>query len=501
MLQLGSGDGATLARAQARLVDESLEAAALCALIKGARVDAASVPPETFTHEVSRAVFSAIQTTAQRLKRTVVDVPLVRAELLQRSASAECIEFLELLPSLDGEPARLDAYLQVLTDLTIRRAALKTLGDAVGAIIDRSRPYHSTVSGLTATLSKNVSAGGEGLGGDMGRTLMTSILSTIETAEASGAQQQAFLGIPIPGFMGGSDGLRGFPCRPKASAIGVIAARSGNGKTALLATLLHHWMCDLGMKVGLVGLEDGVEWLIDRWASRDLGLDWGAIRGEVPREDFIFPDGGQMKWAAREWWQPHPKSGELCMGLADVVECYTSALDQRLMQYSGVNITSPHLVALVRKWIAAGAKAVVVDHGLKVDYAPGQNERMDLAIKRGLESLNEVTMDTGVPIVLAWHLNRKNDDDTPPTMSDIKESGYLDSVAALVLGAWRQGGTGRTLCNVIKSRKSGGIGRVAELYWSGRSGMFQLDKCEAVDLGAEARAARANKQNKRNEDF
>lgn len=482
-----------------RIRDENMERSSLAAVLRGALVEELAVPAEAYAHPEHRLIFECIGSAAKRYGVQMVDIAALRSELALRGASQETIQYAELLPLQDAEPRALGTYLTGLRDWYHRRKAVLATRDAMLALLNPSvalgPTLAKTVRDLSAlTISKE---GVEGRGGDDVRSLIQDILEAIEAREATGQEVRSFLPTPFPGLSGADpDGtfrqdvrnaMRGFPCRKGASALGVIAARSGTGKTALLATLLHHWICTLGLRAGLVGLEDGTRWLIERWAARDLRIEWGSIGTQAPREqDVAYPRDTP--------WIPSEIHGGQTIDLATLLNYYETVLDERLQRYSGATIASPQLASMVRRWIENGAQVVVVDHGLRVDYSPGQNERMDLAIKRGLSALTQITIETGVPIILAWHLNRRGEETAAPGMSDIKESGYLDSEAALILGAWRQGATGRTLLNVIKSRKSGGIGQVIELAWAGQSGMFTPAECVPVDLAAEAAAARTAKK-------
>lgn len=476
-----------------RVRDENMERASLAAFLRGAAADEATLPPEAYAHPDHRLIYECLQSAAKRYGAKAVDVVAVRSELVLRGASREVIEYAELLPLQDADPKALHTYLTSVRELHTRRSAMQLMASAVYELAKPGASYAAVSAKVVRALSAQVIQGVEGRGGDDVRSLIDDIVRVIEERESGAPETHAYLPTPFPGLSGVDahgnhllevrNPMRGFPCRKGASALGVIAARSGTGKTALLATLLHYWICVRGLKAGLVGLEDGTRWLIERWAARDLRLDWGSIGTQPPREqDVAYP--AQSPWIPEAVHQNRP------VDIATLLNFYEEVLDQRMRRYSGATIASPQLAAMVRRWIEDGAQVVVVDHGLRVDYSPGQNERMDLAIKRGISTLTQITIETGVPIILAWHLNRCGEDAAAPTMNDIKESGYLDSEAALILGAWRQGATGRTLLNVIKSRKSGGIGQVVELAWAGESGMFNTEQCGPVDLAAENAATR-----------
>lgn len=464
--------------------DENLERASLTCFMRGVRLDEVDLPPDAYANPAHRQIYVAAQQAAKRLR--VVDVAAVRAVLSREGAPPEVVELAEFIAAGDAKPEHIHGYTEGLLECHGKRTNIRAMEDGIRQMRDARTRRDVVAAEVAAVLASTQNDGAEGPGGDDVRSLRADIQEAREAkADPKKPRRRAFIATPFAGFNDKHDPMRGFPCRKGASAIGVIAARSGTGKTGAIATLLHFWICVLQMKTGLVGLEDGTRWLIERWAARDFGLDWGdVVEQAATGEHFVMPF--QVPWLPVEWSSGSTAGGEPCFTLDDVLDGYERLLDLNLVRYRGANIASAKLLALSRKWITReGVQAIMVDHGLRVDYSPGKNERLDLAIMKGIQGLTGITVETGVPIVLAWHLNRKGEEDAPPSMSDIKESGYLDADAALVLAAYRQPSTGRTLLTVLKSRKSGGLNRIVELVWAGRSGMFSPDQCGVVDLQAE----------------
>lgn len=475
--------------------DEGLERAYLTALLRGGHLDESPLPPEALTHPLHRLLYEAMGRAHERLKK--VDVATVRAVLTREGAAPEAVELVELLAAGDANPANLDGYTAGLLEYHAKRVSIRAMEGGIRAMKSPSARADVVASEVAAVLGSASLDGAEGRGGDDARSLKADVQEERQQRADDKVQQRSFLPLPFAGFNREATRMRGFPSRKKASCLGVIAARSGKGKTATVATLMHYWLCELGFVLGLVGLEDGTRWLVERWVARDFGLDWGNVVEEGAAGNlYVMPF--QVPWFPEDWAEPHPETGQACFSFDRVVECYEYLLDQRLRRYEGGSISSPRLVALARKWEREGVQGILVDHGLQVDYAVGADERLDLAIKRGVKALNGFTMETGCPVILAWHLNRKSDDDAPPAMDDVKESGYLDAYCATMFGIYYHAGSGRTLLNVPKSRKSGGIGGILELVWAGRSGMFYPSQCEAVDLRAEAKKAREAAKAERN---
>jgi hypothetical protein len=244
-------------------------------------------------------------------------------------------------------------------------------------------------------------------------------------------------------------------------------------------------------RVGLFGLEDGTRWLVERWVARDFGMPWGDVGTAFPEAPHIRHM--DAPWLPERFVDDRPRPNGTYfparISFFRALEAYESILDERLLRHASGGIAAPQLLAKCRRWIDDGAEALVIDHGLRVDYTPGRDERLDRAIGRNIDRLADLTVRTGVPVILAWHLNRSSDDGAPPAMGDLKESGYLDATASVIEGTWRvkgvEGAPDRTFSNVIKSRRSGGIGKVIEMAWAGESGMMAPELCREVDFARE----------------
>jgi len=265
--------------------------------------------------------------------------------------------------------------------------------------------------------------------------------------------------LPVPWDWMREAGVRGFP-----ASLSVVAGRSGIGKTATLSTCMAYWLQALPHHGGVIGLEDGTVWLDERWIARYCGLDYADVGTARLNE-----------WQAERYADFYSRVGPL--------------LHTKLRKYRKAGMTAAQLLARCKRWIDQGVRWIVIDHGLRVDYETDGRAREDRIIGKTMDALANLALNTRTHIIVAWHLNRANDDDAQPTLGDLKESGYLDAAARLIFGAWRKGD--RTLLTVVKATKVAPVGLTCQLEWAGRSGMFDPKLGRAVDFKAEAEAARA----------
>jgi replicative DNA helicase len=468
--------------------DEAIERTILACLLAGARVDDVAAPPEAFSVPAYRQVYEACLSALRRL--TAVDPATVRAELELAKAPQDVQELVDVLALAEHRPANLAVYVDGLLDFHARRVAIRRMEASIRELQNPKARVEVVAESTASVLAGLGSGREEAKGGEDVRAILADYNELRVAAEEKREARAAFLPTPFAGHGGGANPFRGFPAKKGVSCLGVIAARSGMGKTAMLATLLHLWLCRMKKRGGLVGLEDGTRWLSERWVARDFGMSWGDVGTVVPERRSVSV--ADCPWFPEEYAEaagPRDSYFTPRVTFFRALEAYERILDERMFRHAAGGISAPQLLAKCRRWIDDGAQFIVVDHGLQVDYAPGRDERLDFAIGRNIKRLMELTVATGVPIILAWHLNRTNGDDSAPAMGDLKESGYLDANAATILALWRSGrrtdGVPRTFSNIIKSRRSGGIGRVVEMAWAGESGMMDPEECREVDLAKE----------------
>jgi replicative DNA helicase len=468
--------------------DESVEVAVLACLLNGARVDDVPAPPEAFTTPARRQVYEACLAALRRLM--VVDVATVRSELELAKAPADTVEMVEALACATIRREHFPRYVDGLLDFYARRTAIRAMEAGIRDVCNPKARVDAVAGKVVGVLGSLGSGRDEAKGGEDVRAILSDYRDVMEATEAGRDPRPAFLPTPFAGHGEGRP-FRGFPSRQGVSCLGVIAARSGMGKTAAIATLLHFWICRMKKRAGLFGLEDGTRWLVERWVARDFGMPWGDVGSSLPEVGYV--QHRDAPWIPERFVDDKPGARETYfparVSFLRALEAYEHILDERLHRHASGGIAAPQLISKCQRWIDEGAEVIVVDHGLQVDYSPGRDERLDFAIGRNIRRLTQLTVDTGVPIILAWHLNRINGDDSAPAMGDLKESGYLDANASTIQGLWRAGD--RTFCNVIKSRRSGGIGKVIEMAWAGESGMVAPDKCIEVNLAAEHAAKKA----------
>lgn len=437
----------------AALVHQQAERAVLGCVLAGATVEETGpLPAECFGHRPNRLVWEAVLslpaghlvdhlTLAERMK--------ARGTLAEAGGPAYLMGLDQSVPLTQN----LQAYCATLREYAQRRALEAHALAVQSAARDFARaPVATAVEAAARFSTLDAQTVDESAEGDL-----MDILTDWDDIR-QGRAEEPYLQLPWEWLT--EAGLKGFP-----QNLSVVAGRSGIGKTSTLSTCMAHWLWNLPHVGGVFGLEDGTRWFPERWLAYRLGMDYSQVGASAER----FTPAQEI---AMEDFAPR---------LHDI-------LRDKLKRYKRPGITASELVARCRRWVSEGAKWIVIDHGLRVDYETG-NGREDRAIGRTVDALASLAYDKKVHIIAAWHLNRTNDDDSMPQRRDVKESGYLDAAARLILGAWRQqngpGGQPRTLLTVVKANKVAPEGLTGCLEWAGRSGMFEPRCGYVVDFQAE----------------
>ncbi|QSQ14076.1 hypothetical protein JY572_38140 [Myxococcus landrumensis] len=454
---------------QAEPRDEQTERAVLGCVLHGLHVnETGPLPLEAFAGQPERLTWASMVSLAAEGRAvdhiTVATRLKDRGELATVGGPAYLMRLDQVVPLA---ASNLPSYVARLRDLSARRAMLDEADKARARALDMSlspaRAAVESAQGFAAVrLERPLVRGGR------------AVLRLAQRWEdfASG-KTEPYLTLPY-------EALNEAPFRGFVPNLNVIAGRSGNFKTGLVTGCITHWVFRQRMCGGVFGLEDGVEWLTDRPTAQHMGIQYGDVG--ACRLGGNGPSAVAYNEERLQQWM-----GEM-----------HSAFEERLFIYdvtdTGVDVDTPSisfpdLLAEARRMIHHGARFIVIDHGLRIEYPRSHREqREDQAIGKAMDALANLGMRTNTPIIMLWHLNRSSDDESMPKRSDLKESGYLDAAARVILGLWRQSSrAGHQLVTVVKATK-GKEGATAALEIDGGAGLLRLRGGYPVDFEAERQA-------------
>lgn len=198
----------------------------------------------------------------------------------------------------------------------------------------------------------------------------------------------------------------------------VIGARTGVGKSALVAGLVRNWL-RAGLKVGVLCYEDDARDMASRIVACESGASLKEVRGDVTPSKHVQSEIGD----AYEWFQK--------------VEHLLEVDDARP---SG---SSTDVIASIRTMAARGCRAVILDNMTCVRLDGPEDRRHDLLVERALADIRSEAQALRIPAIVVGHLKRgqseADESRKPPKLSDFSNASAWENYARVAFGMWRDG--------------------------------------------------------------
>ena len=307
-------------------------------------------------------------------------------------------------------PRELVVDLLTNADLGAAPVRLRLLKDA-----SRLRSLVASVSGLLRTIQ------GDGIGYDAAREAAESMAKGLAPGASTLGPMDAdvipFLdkldsiqrGTRVPLLSTGNAALD-FHIGGLRQTLTIIGSLPGVGKSALLAAIAAN-LIQRGDKIGVFSLEDEREWLLRRVL---------AFAAKVP----LFVLGAR------------PMTSVQLSRVEDAGSGVHEALKNLIVE-DRQGMTTAEVVAGARRMIAAGCKAIFVDHLGEVRLE--RTDRHDLDIIDALQQLRGLAKTYRVPVVVLCHLRRREglDQFAVPKLTDFAFSSGVERMARVALGLFR----------------------------------------------------------------
>lgn len=344
--------------------------------------------------------------------------------------------FLEFLEGDAANPASLPIYAQTLKDLSLRRQVAKELKTSLAKVLNREMDAGQALAEVSGNLAR------------MTRTSrsfrpMGDVLTDLETDMAR-VQSGDEAGCIPTGISSLDKLIGGF----QRSVLNILAADTGVGKSAFLATVIDQ-IASNGYKVGVFSLEDEAKWLPYRMLAKKSGVDQFDLRYRKKSEE---------------------KMRNIDSGMTRLRQ-YADRIfvdDRPGLRPDEVVITARDLI------INYGCDVIVVDHLGELDLG-GFTERYDLKIALALSQLRDVAKMHNVPVVLATQvtIRKEVEKGSVPELRDIRNSREVANKARVVIGLGRKPGADVMQVGVLKSTNSGGAGQVVSVEFLGFAAMIE----------------------------
>lgn len=197
-----------------------------------------------------------------------------------------------------------------------------------------------------------------------------------------------------------------------------VGARTGVGKSAMAAGLVHNWVSG-GRKVGLLAYEDDAKDAEARIIALRAGVSVKHARGD------LLPNEWQRSQIAEalEWWSK--------------LEHHLEVDDARPSGSIG------DVLASMRTMAARGAEVLLLDNMKCVRLDQDSDRRHDLLVEAALRDIRDEAQALHLPVFVVGHLKRgqseADESHKPPKLSDFSSAQAWEDFSRVVLGMWRDG--------------------------------------------------------------
>lgn len=310
----------------------------------------------------------------------------------------------DLFTAIPGPDHALPGYASTLRALSVKRKALTLLREAQAELVKPGADVEAVVSATSGkwaalSLGQREDKTGEELAHE---------LSEEVHGLADGSRTRCILtGIDVWDQVFG-----GFEC----GHITVVCSQPSVGKGKFFATVVDN-LSHVGVRPGILSLEDGGTWLPRRQAARGASIP-----------NFVLAKKRLGETQLRRF-------DEALSTLASQGGLNYRVNDKRML-------TPAQILAQARDWVVNhGVKVILLDHLGKVDWNAGKFHRHDLAIADGLGHFSKFAHDYNVPFVIAAHTKRpeglgKGEDPrcVRPGLSDLALAASIERDARNIAG-------------------------------------------------------------------
>ncbi len=357
--------------------------------------------PEDFFAERNRVIYDAM--LGVQAAGEPIDMRTLQAQLEQRK-QLEKIGGLAYLASLDLELpdlGRLDSYIEIVKERSVRRRLIAACGDITRDCLDGGLIAQEALGRAEQAIL--------GLGEDAIQKGFVPI-SRIFNETISDLEER-----PTSGLVGLGTGFNDLDDMTKGLAAGnlvIVAGRPGMGKTSLALNIAEHVAIRENKAVGVFSLEMSNHELALRVISAESDVPFGPLRS------------GHL--SQRQWNK--------------VVETVRSTSNAPLFIDDSASPTLLEIGSKARRLKAEQDLGMIVVDYLQLMQAGGRYENRNLEISAITRGLKQLAKELDIPVVALSQLSRnpeRRGSDRRPQLADLRESGSIEQDADLVAFIYR----------------------------------------------------------------
>jgi replicative DNA helicase len=357
--------------------------------------------PEDFYSERHRILYQTmldLQEAGVQLDLRTLQASLEQQDRLENVGGVAYLASLDLdLPDL----SRLDAYVEIVKERSIRRRLIDACGEITRNCLDGGFEAQEALGRAEQAI---LGLGEEAIHKGFVRIsqVFHETLADLEERPARG-----FIGVPT-GFTDLDDMTRGL----NGSNLIIIAGRPGMGKTSLALNIAEHVAIRERRPVGVFSLEMSQEELALRILSSEVDVPFGPLRS------------GHL--SQKQWGR--------------VIQTVKTVSTAPLFIDDSANPSLLEIASKARRLRAEqGLELLILDY-LQLMQAGGRYESRTLEIAAITRGLKQLAKELDVPVVALSQLSRqpeRRSSDHRPQLADLRESGSIEQDADLVVFIYR----------------------------------------------------------------
>jgi len=409
---------------------------------------------EDFYHERHQILYQAMLDLREEL--TDIDLRTVQAKLEQRG-QFEAVGGLAYLTGLDldlPDIGRIDAYVEIVKERSIRRRLIQTSGQIIRNCLDGGLEAQEALGRAEQSI---LSLGEEAI--QRGFAQLSHVLHTTleELEERPGSM---LTGVPS-GFIDFdriSQGLN------RGNLI-IIAGRPGMGKTSFALNVAQHVAIREHRPVGIFSLE---------MSQQEL-----ALRVLCSESDISFSRLRSNRVSQKEWTR--------------IIQTVRAIGDAPLFIDDSPNPGLLEVASKARRLKAERGLALIVLDYLQLMQAGGKYENRNLEIAAISRGMKQLAKELEIPVLALSQLSRQPErrgSDHRPQLADLRESGSLEQDADMVAFIYRDEiynpgkEENKGLAELIIAKHRNGETGTVELVFLGETTSFRNLDRHGIEPGA-----------------
>jgi replicative DNA helicase len=403
-----------------------------------------SIHPEHFYNPTNALVFEAMLQLHDA--RKPIDLLTLTASL-KKMKLAEKVESSYLTELVDAVPttAHLASYIQIVKESFLKRSLIHTGTELSEMGYQENKEVNELLDKAESSLF-SIAQGSMTRGFVPIKDTLSESFDRIDELHRRG---EGLRGVGT-GFVDADNLLSGL----QKSNLIILAARPGQGKTAMVLNIAQHIAVKEKKPVGIFSLEMSKEELVDRLLVAQADVDaWRFKTGKLADSDYV---------------KLSDAMGEL--GDSPIFIDDTPGLSLTEMRSKARRLQLEHNVSLI-----------IVDYLQLVD--PGrryENRVQEVSVVS--QSLKNLARELNVPVLSASQLSRavEHRGEKKPQLADLRESGAIEQDADVVMFLYRPDNeiTSHTIPTklLIAKHRNGPTGEIDLLFRGDRIKFYNIDK-------------------------